>query len=158
MKKMFLFSVIGYSVMLLVLNHWPNAVNNTGTAALPWMLLMLVDLAFAGSAFFKIVGPAFFAGDDEDDEISIHAEDVSVPDAWFYGMFAINLIANLGWHAYLFAQLTGVDSTYYSFWFLGEAVGLFLTIVFFRHAQQVARRQAKKAAMERRAGDIKRAA
>ena len=146
MKRIFLLGVIAYSLSLLLLNHWPAAVGHSGVEAAPWMAMMLVDGLFIGSAFYKMVGPAFLSelGGDEDG-IGLSHEDLNVPDAWFYGIFGVDLVANFGWHAYKFAVETGATSFGYSLWFMVEAVALFLTFVFFKHAQQSSRRARIKA-------------
>lgn len=145
MKRVFLFGVIVYAALLLVLQHWPSAVNNTGIAAAPWMGLMLVDFVFAGLAALKMFPHLFDSEDDEDEDAAIHPDDVSVPDAWFYGLVGIYLLGNFGWHAYEFAVLEGSASFYFSLWFIVEAAALFLTFVFFKHAQKRARSDARKA-------------
>jgi hypothetical protein len=144
MKRVFLLGVIVYAALLLLLQHWPSAVNETGIAAAPWMGLMLVDGAFAVMALIKMF-PHIFDSDDEDEDATIHPDDVSVPDAWFYGLVGVYLLANFGWHAYEFATLTGATSFYFSLWFIAEAIAMFLTFTFFKHAQKRARSEAKKA-------------
>ncbi len=142
MKHIFLIGVVAYAAASLLLNHWPNAVNYTGMQAAPWMGLMLVDALFAATAIFKMMGPALFEGAGEDD---IHEDDVELPDTWFYGLFGLNILGNLGYHAYMFAIQTGPEAFGYSVWFMSEAIALVLTIVFFKLAQRKAIRQARAA-------------
>ena len=144
-KHIFLIGVIVYSVASMVLQHWPAAVNYTGMAALPWMVLMVVDLGFAATAGIKLVGPALFASDDEEENI-LDVEDLNVPDGWFYGLFGLNLLGNVGWHGYMFATETGAASFGFSIWFIVEVVAIALTFLFFKHAQKVARVKARKSA------------
>lgn len=142
MKRVFFFGVIAYSVAILILNDLPAAVGLTGTAALPWMAKCLVDLCFAGAAFFTMFGSQI---EWDDDEVGIHADDVKVPDVWLYGLFGLNLLCNFGWHGYEFATATGAESLYNATWFFAEFIAMLLTFVFFKHAGQVARREARKA-------------
>ena len=125
MKRVFFFGVIAYSVAIFLLNDLPAAVGMTGTAALPWMGKCLIDLCFAGAAFFTMFGKQI---EWDDDEVGIHADDVKVPDTWLYGLFGINLLLNFGWHGYEFATLNGAASLYNAGWFFAEFVAMFLTL------------------------------
>lgn len=142
MKKVFFFGVVAYSTAIFLLNDLPAAVGYTGTAALPWMAKCLVDFMFAGAAFFAMFGDQI-AWDDEEE--GIHPDDVKVPSTWLYGLFGINLVANFGWHGYEFATKSGVEALYNAGWFFGEFIALGLTVILFKHAQQIARREARKA-------------
>ena len=142
MKRVFFFGVIAYSAAIFLLNDLPAAVGFTGVAALPWMAKCLLDICFAGAAFFAMFGSQI-AWDDEEE--GIHAEDIKVPSTWLYGFFGLNLLANFGWHGYEFATKSGVESLYNAAWFFGEFVAMLLTIVLFKHAGQIARREARKA-------------
>jgi hypothetical protein len=147
MKRVFLVAVVIYAALLLVIEHWPNAINAEGIQhSAPWMILMVVDGFFAVAAVIKMF-PHMLEDMEEgdEDEDAIHTEEVNVPDVWFYGLVGIYLVANLGWHGYEFGQLTGAASFYYSLWFIGDLVGLALTFLFFKHAQASARRAARKA-------------
>jgi hypothetical protein len=143
MKRVFFFGVIAYSVVILLLNDMPAAVNLTGVAAAPWMAKCLVDLCFAGAAFFVMFGSQI-DWDDEDEE-AIHADDVKVPSTWLYGLFGLNLLANFGWHAYEAAVLSGGASFYNLLWFFVEFVAMGLTFVFFSHARKIAKREQRRA-------------
>lgn len=123
MKRVFLVGVIVYSAISLLLVHWPAMAGATGAASAPWLAMMVIDMAFAAFAVFKLVGPAFFS-DDADDETSIHAEDVNVPDTWLYGLFGLNLFGNCAWHAYKSVMTTDFESVYNSVWFMAEIAAL----------------------------------
>lgn len=142
MKRVFFLGVIAYSLAILLFNDWPAAINNTGTQALPWMAKCLIDVCFAGLGAFKLFGDQIHF---DEDEVGIHADDVSVPDVWLYGLFGLNLLGNFVWHGYEFATQTGFASTYNSFWFMGEFVAMLLTVVLYKHAAQVARRELRRA-------------
>jgi hypothetical protein len=150
MKRVFFFGVIIYSVMIFLLNDLPAAVGFTGVAALPWMGKCLVDILFAGAAFFAMFGDQISWDDDEE---GIHPDDVKVPSTWLYGLFGINLLANFGWHGYEFATLSGVESLYNAAWFFAEFVAMALTFILFKHAGQIARREAKRAMQDRSSGE-----
>jgi hypothetical protein len=145
MKRVFLFGVIVYSAALLLLQDWPAMANTTGAASAPFLALMVVDAGFAITALFKMFSFGELGLDEDDDEVSIHAEDVQVPDTWFYGVFGLTLLGHAGWHGYEAIMNTGAYSLYASVWFMAEIGALFLTYVFFRHASAVARREARKA-------------
>jgi len=102
MRRVFFFGVIAYSVLILLLNDLPYATSYTGTAAMPFMLKCLVDISFAAFAAFKIFGSQIHW---DEDEVGIHEDDIKLPDAWFYGLFGLNLLGNFGWHVQL--QLDG---------------------------------------------------
>jgi hypothetical protein len=142
MKRVFFFGVIAYSAAIFLLNDLPAATGFTGTAALPWMAKCLIDIMFAGAGFFTLFGNQIQWDDEEE---GIHPDDVKVPSTWLYGLFGVNLLANFGWHGYEFATLNGVESLYNAAWFFAEFVAMFLTFVLFKHAGQVARREARKA-------------
>lgn len=142
MKRVFFFGVIVYSAMILLLNDWPAAAAATGTQALPWMAKCLVDLSFVGLGLFKMFGSQIHF---DDEEVGVHPDDVSVPDVWLYGIFGLNLAGNFFWHGYEFATQTGFAATYNSFWFFAEFFAMFVTFVLYKHAAQVARREARKA-------------
>jgi hypothetical protein len=143
MKRVFFFGIIAYSVAIFLLNDLPAAVGFTGVAALPWIAKCLVDFCFAGAAFFIMFGSQI-AWDDDDEE-SIHAEDVKVPSTWLYALFGLNLLCNFGWHGYEFATLSGATALYNALWFFVEFVAMGLTWVFFSHARKIARREQRKA-------------
>ena len=142
MKRVFFFGVIAYSAAIFLLNDLPAAVGFTGVAALPWMAKCLVDICFAGAAFFAMFGDKI---DWDDDEEGIHAEDVKVPSTWLYGIFFINLLCNFAWHGYEFATLSGSMALYNGAWWFAEFIAMGLTWVFFVHARKIARREQRKA-------------
>jgi hypothetical protein len=141
MKRIFLAGVIIYSGLLFLMNDLPFATTYQDTEALPFMLKCLVDFAFAGFAAFKMFGSQI---QWDDEEIGIHADDVKLPDSWFYGLFGLNLIGNVGWHGFLFAHLSGASSLYNAMWFFAEAGALAMTWIFYRHALDVVRREARR--------------
>lgn len=142
MKRVFFLGVIVYSVAILLFNDWPAATNYNGTAAVPWMIKCLVDLCFGLFAGYKLFGAQIHW---DEDEVGVHADDISVPDTWFYGIFGLNLFCNFGWHGYEFANLNGPAAVYNSVWFFAEFFAMLLTFVFFKHAGQVARREQRRA-------------
>lgn len=142
MKRVFFTGVVIYSILMILLNDWPAAIGNTGNAALPWMGKCLVDIGFALIGLYKLFGNQIHF---DEDEIGIHEDDISVPDTWLYGLFGLDLLANWGFHGYEFANQTGVVATYNSLWWMGESLAMVLTFVLYRHAMQVARREARKA-------------
>lgn len=146
MKRVFFFGVIVYSVMILLLNDWPGAIGATGTAALPWMAKCLVDFTFGAFGLFKMFGSQIHF---DDEEVGVHPDDIAVPDTWFYGIFGVNLLGNFGWHGYQFATQTGAASMYYSLWFFAEFAAMALTFIFYKHALDVARREARRAMQNR---------
>ncbi len=141
MKRVFLFGVIVYSALILVLNDLPFATNYTGTAALPFMLKCLVDLSFAGFAAFKMFGSQI---QWDDDEVGVHADDLKLPDSWFYGVFALNLAANFCWHGYLFASEAGATALYNALWFFAEFFAMGLTFILYKHSLEAMRREARR--------------
>lgn len=143
MKRIFLISVIGYAAASLLLTHWPAMALSSGVESAPWLAMMVVDMAFAAMAAFKLVGPSFFQEDDEDGA-TLHVEDVSVPDAWLYGLFGIYVLVNCGWHGKEAIFQTGGLSVYNSIWFMAEIAALLLTFIFFKNAQRLAHK-AKRA-------------
>lgn len=142
MKRVFMSGVIAYSVLIFLLNDLPFATSFSGTAALPFMLKCLVDLAFAGFAAFKMFGSQIHW---DEDEIGVHEDDIKLPDAWLYGLFGLNLLGNFGWHGYLFAHETGPTALYNALWFFVEAAAMALTFIFYKHALQVQRREMRRA-------------
>ena len=142
MKRVFFFGVIAYSAAILLLNDLPAATSFTGTAALPWMAKCLVDFVFAGAAFFAMFGNSIQWDDEEE---GIHPDDVKVPSTWLYALFGVNLLVNFGWHGYEFAMQSGAQALYNAIWFFAEFAAMFLSYVLFRHALQVARRDARRA-------------
>ena len=146
MKRVFFFGVIVYSAAIFLLNDLPAATSFTGTAALPWMAKCLIDMCFVGAAFFAIYGASIQWDDDEE---GIHPDDVKVPSTWLYGMFLLNLLANFGWHGYEFAMTGGAESLYNAAWFFVEFAAMALTGILFKHAQQIARRDARRAQVSR---------
>ena len=142
MKRVFFLGMIAYSAAILFFNDWPGAINNVPPAAYVWMAKCLLDLAFGGLAALKLFGDQIHF---DEDEIGLHPEDVSVPDVWLYAAFGLNILGSWSWHGYEFAHQTGIEATYNSIWWFGETVVLFLTYVFYKHAADVARREARKA-------------
>ena len=126
--------------------------NATGAQSAPFLALMVVDVAFSAIAAYKIFGFSAFGVDEDEDEVSVHAEDVEVPDTYFYGIFGLDLLGHAGWHAYEAIMTSGAYSFYTSIWFMVELFALFLTFVFFRHASAKAARDARKAREAARAG------
>lgn len=141
MRKAFLIGVIAYSACLLAMQDWPQMIANTGAQSAPFLGLMLVDALFALAALVKLVGPAFFEGEEE--EVTVHADDVNVPDNWFYGLFGIDLVGHLGWHGYEAIMTTGGDSFFASIFVMVEVVAGALTFILFKYAQRVALRKAR---------------
>lgn len=141
MKRAFFLAVIAYSAMMLITNDWPAAISNTGTHALPWMAKCLVDFVFAGVGVFKIFGKLIHF---DEDEVGVHEDDITVPDTWLYGLFGLNLLANWGWHGYLFATEESVTSFYNSIWWFAESLGMGLTFLFYKNAVKVAQREYRK--------------
>ncbi len=142
MKRVFMFGVIAYSALIFMLNDLPFATQFTGTAALPFMVKCLVDLAFAGFGAYKLFGKQIVW---DEDEVGIHEDDIKLPDAWLYGLFGLNLLGNFAWHGYLFSTETGPTALYNALWFFVEAVALVLTFIFYKHALQVQRREMRRA-------------
>lgn len=141
MKRVFFFGVIAYSAAIFLLNDLPAAIGFTGVAALPWMGKCLIDICFAGAAFFAMFGSQI---EWDDEEEGIHADDVKVPSTWLYALFGINLVLNFGFHGYEFATKSGVESLYNAAWFFGEFIAMILTFILFKHASQVAKRELRK--------------
>lgn len=141
MKRIFFFGVIAYSVAILVLNDLGMAVNQHGTQALPWMIKVLIDICFVGAGVFAIYGSSIQWDDEEE---GIHPDDVKVPSTWLYGLFFLNLFGNFCWHGYEFAMENDFLSFYNGCWWVVEFIAMGLTGVLFKHAQQIARREARR--------------
>jgi hypothetical protein len=149
MKRVFFFGVIAYSIAILLLNDLAAATNLQDTAAAPWIAKCLVDICFAGAGFFALFGDRI--NWDEDEE-GIHPDDVKVPAVWLYGLFGLNLLCNFGWHGFEFAHESGALALYNGAWFFAEFIAMGLTIILFRHARDVARREARRASASRQQG------
>lgn len=143
-KKVIYFGIIGFSVAMLIFMDYPSMLGSTGTVSLMWLVKMVVDIMFAGMALVRLAGPAFFASDEDDDEVSIHEEDLHFSDTALFGLFMVDLVGNLCWHAYLTVQTTGGESFYYSLWTLGEIIALFFAYILWSHAVKTQRRMARK--------------
>jgi hypothetical protein len=150
-KRILYLGIIGYSLALLILQDWAAMTASVGTISALWLGKMFVDIAFAGAAGVRLAGPALFAEDEQDDEVAIHAEDMAFSDTALFGFFLLNVVANLGFHAYETVLLVGGMSFYFSIWTIVEAVVLFLTWVLFSHARKSQRRAAAKARAEAKA-------
>jgi hypothetical protein len=152
-------AIIAYAVAVLMFQDYGPMLAATGTLSAMWLGKMLIDILFAGMGTVRLLGPAFFASDDDDDEVTIHEEDLHFSDTALFGLFMVNVAANLGWHAYQTVMTTDAVSFYYSLWTIAEVVVLFFAGILFSHArkaqQKLARksRQAAAAAAAASAGD-----
>jgi hypothetical protein len=145
LSKNFLYlGIIGYSGLLLVFQDWPAMTMFVGTVSALFLGKMLLDVLFAGMSFVRMVGPALFADDEEDDEVAIHEEDLHFSDTALFGLFLVNVACNGGYHGYMSVMTTGGQSFYFSIWVMAEFVVLLLTWVLFSHARKVQRRLAKR--------------
>lgn len=145
MKKVFLLGVIAYSACILLLQDWPLQTAATGSANFIFLGKMLIDVFFGGYAALKLFGSDFIPQDETDDEVTtIKLEEISVPDNWFYGLFSVNLLGNIGYHGYLTSIYSDERSVYFTIWFIVEAVALGLTFIFFKHAQRVALKNSRR--------------
>jgi hypothetical protein len=146
MRRVFFFGVLGYSLAILVVSDLPNATQYTGTQALPFMVKCLIDLSFAAFAGFKMFGSQIHW---DDEEVGIHEDDIKLPDAWFYGLFGINLLGNFGWHGYKFATETDATALYYALWFFAEFIAMALTFILYKHSLEVQRREMRRTGASR---------
>jgi hypothetical protein len=143
-KKALYFGIVGYCAALLILQDWGAMLGTTGTVSAAWLVKMGLDIVFIGMAAVRLIGPALFADDEADDEVAIHAEGLHFSDTALFGFFMLNVVGNLGWHAYTTVMTTGAESFYYSLWTIAEAVALFFSWILWSHAVKVQRRQARK--------------
>jgi hypothetical protein len=153
-KKALYIGIIAYSIALLVFQDWYYQNILTGTLSFIFLGKMGVDLAFAGAALVRLVGPALFAEDEGEDEMAIHEEDLHFSDTALYGFFFANVLGNAGWHAYVTSMTTGGQSFVASIWCIAEFVILFFTWVLWKHALTVQKRQAR-AAKAKAAGGVR---
>jgi hypothetical protein len=141
MKRVFFFGVIAYSIAIFLLNDLAAATTFQDAAAAPWIVKCLVDICFAGAGVFALFGDRI---DWDEDEEGIHPDDIKVPSVWLYGLFGLNLFCNFGWHGYEFAHLNGALALYNGMWFFVEFIAMGLTMILFRHARHIARREARR--------------
>ena len=144
-KRILYLSIICYSIALLILQDYGLMLQTTGTTSALWLGKMGVDLVFVGMGLIRLLGPAFFASDDTDDEIGIQAEDLQFSDTALFGAFLLNLLGNFGWHAYITVMTTGGQSFYFSIWTVAEFFGLFICFMLWKHAAAVQKRKARAA-------------
>jgi hypothetical protein len=143
-KKALYLGIIFYSIALLIFQDWGAMASTIGTVSFAWLGKMVLDLAFAGMGFIRLAGPTLFAEDEADDEVAIHAEDLAFSDTALFGLFLLNVAANAGFHGYVTVMSTGIQSTYFSVWFMAEVVVLFLTWILFSHAKKSQARAARR--------------
>jgi hypothetical protein len=143
-KKVLYIAIIGYAVALLIFQDWPAMVGSSGSVSAMWLGKMFVDIAFAGMGFLRLAGPAFFADEDDDDDVTIHPEDLQFSDTALFGLFMVNILANGAFHAYQTVMLTDALSFYYSLWTIAEAVMLFFAGILFSHARKAQKKLARK--------------
>jgi hypothetical protein len=144
-KRVLYFGIIAYSIALLVFQDWGSMAATVGTVSALWLGKMLLDVGFAGLGAVRLAGPAFFADDEDDDEdVTIHAEDMAVSDTMLFGVFLANIVANLGFHAYATVTATGAESIYYSVWVIAEAVAFLFAALLFKNARAAQRKLARK--------------
>ena len=148
-KKVFYIGIIAYSLLVLFFWDWPTMVGTTGTASVPWLGKMAVDILFTMGSAVLMFGPSLFANDEEDeDEFVLHKEDLPVSDNLLFGAFLVNIVGNLGWHGFQAAITDGTTSFYYSIWAVCEFVLLIMCWVLLMHTRKVTRRRAQKARRE----------
>jgi|HubBroStandDraft_2_1064218.scaffolds.fasta_scaffold00063_33 hypothetical protein len=143
-KRVLYIAIIGYAVALLIFQDWPAMVNSSGSVSAMWLGKMFIDILFAGMGFLRLVGPAFFADEDDDDDVTIHADDLQFSDTALFGLFMANILANGGFHAYQTVMLEGSLSFYFSLWTIAEAIMLFFAGILFSHARKSQRKLARK--------------
>ena len=138
--------IIGYSGCLLFFQDWPLENEALGLLSAAFLAKMLVDVIFAGAAAVRWIGPALFAGDEDDeDEVAIKEEDLHFSDTALYGFFLVNVLGNAGFHGYKTVMTQGAVSTWFAIWVMIEAVVLFLTWTMWHHASKVQKRKATAA-------------
>lgn len=152
-KNTLYLGIIFYSLGLLIFQDYAPMLHSVGTISLLFLIKMGIDVIFAGMAGIRLVGPAFFAQeDDEDDEVTIHPEDLQFSDTALFGFFMLNVGANLAYHGYLTINTQDAVSFWFSIWTMADCVILFAAFILFKHAQAVQRRLAKES---RRLADAK---
>lgn len=144
-KKVFYSSIIGYSLALLWMWDFWAGIDSVGTTSYAFLAKMVVDIGFICGALVLLLGPSMFASDDDEDDVGIHQEDLHISDTSLFGLFTVNLVANGGYHAYLYANTTGAESAYYLMWTLGEIFGVFFCAMLWNHAVKAQKRLARKA-------------
>jgi hypothetical protein len=144
-KRVFYIAIIGYSAALLVMWDFAAGINSIGSTSYAFLGKMIVDIVFIGMAAVRLLGPTFFASDDDEDDIGIHEEDLHFSDTALFGLFTVDLLANGGFHAYLYANTTGLESSYYLIWTLVEVFGVFFCGMLWNHAAKAQKRLARKA-------------
>jgi hypothetical protein len=144
-KSVLYIGIIAYSAAILFLQDWGDMVNTLGLVSAAFLGKMLIDIGFCGAGAIRLVGPAFFATDEDDDEVGIHEEDLQFSDTALYGLFFVDVLANAGWHGYVTTMTNGAMSFAYSIWVIIEAFALFFTFILWRHAIKVQKRVARKA-------------
>jgi hypothetical protein len=143
-KRVLFFGIIAYSIALLVFQDWGSMAMAVGTVSALWLGKMLLDIGFAGLGGIRLVGPAFFADEDDDDDVTIHAEDMAVSDTLLFGVFLVNIAANLAFHAYATVTSTGAESVYFSVWVIAEAIAFLFASLLFKNARAAQRKLARK--------------
>jgi len=152
-KSVLYVGIIAYSVALLLFQDWPAMTGTLGLISAAFLAKMGLDILFASMAGIRLVGPAFFADDENpEDDVAIHAEDLQFSDTALFGLFFVNVLANGGFHAYKTVTTLGGESFAFSLWVIVEFFALFLTFILWRHAVQSQRRKAARARAARAAG------
>lgn len=142
-KSVLYIGIITYSVCLLFFQDWPTMTAAVGLFSALFLAKMGVDIVFAGMGALRMFGPMLFAEEDDDDEVTIHAEDLQFSDTALFGFFLINVLANGGFHAWRTIMTTGGESFALSIWVIAEFIVLLFTWILWRHAVAAQRRKAK---------------
>jgi hypothetical protein len=149
-KHVLYVAIIAYSIALLLLQDWGMMASTTGLyQSGPWLLKMVVDVAFCAMALIRLAGPAFFASEDDDDDEAVTVEDLQFSDTALFGCFCLNLVCNGAFHGYEALYTQGAGSVYFSIWFIVELFGVFVTGMLWKHAITAQRRKARKARLDR---------
>ena len=143
-KKALYVGIIAYCVALLIFQDWGSMTASVGTVSAAWLGKMLFDIGLACAAGVRLAGPSLFAEEEETDEVALHEEDLHISDTALFGVFMLNIIGNLAYHAYATVMTTGAVSFYFSMWVIAEAVALFLSYVLFSHARKTQRKLARQ--------------
>ena len=143
-KRVLYIGIIGFAATMLVTQDWPAMIGTTGGVSAAWLAKMFADVLFIGMAGVRLLGPAFFADDESDDEVAIHEEDLHVSDTALFGVFLLNVLGNGAYHAYVTVTVTGAESFYYSMWTMVEGVALFLSWVLWSHAVKAQKKLARR--------------
>lgn len=144
-KKIFYTGIIAYSLALLWMWDFWAGINSTGGTSYAFFGKMVVDIGFICAALIMLVGPSMFASDDDEDDIGIHQEDLHMSGSSLFGLFTLNLVANGGYHVYLYGTTLGAESAYYVLWALAEVFGVFFCAMLWSHAVKAQKKLARKA-------------